>query len=147
MAAGGAGAATRAPCGQGAAPGSLQHQLPGDGEQAAAGCSSSVAGSAWEEVSAKLAALRVRAGCVAPGIAADGGEWGSSGGGAGDTLASLAAQAGTPQERLLVAKLVEASSIITSEREQAYKAALEAAAARRHVGSGGGGGSLLVPRP
>lgn len=81
-------------------------------------------GATWHEVSAKLAALRVRAQRVA---ASGSGQASVGAGGAGDPLSALSHQASSQHERLLVAKLVEASSIM-QEQEQALKAAIEALA-------------------
>ncbi|GBF95059.1 hypothetical protein Rsub_07560 [Raphidocelis subcapitata] len=76
---------------------------------------------AWHEVSAKLAALRVRAQRVAVDGAGGGG--GGGAGGASESLVALAQQASTPHERLLAAKLMEASNIL-NEQEAALTSLL-----------------------
>ncbi|KAI8473905.1 MAG: hypothetical protein J3K34DRAFT_518615 [Monoraphidium minutum] len=118
------------------------------------------AAAAWQEVRAKLAALQVRAQRVkvldgsagssldgSDGSGGGGGDFGGElggGGGAAAQLGLLARQASTPQERLLVAKLMEASQIM-SEQEQTLKVAIAALApaaahggGRPHAGDGGG---------
>jgi len=111
-------------------PGSIPRDNAPDG-QAADG-----AGLAWHEVSAKLAALRVRAQRVAVN---NGAASAHEGGGCGDSLAALAQQAGTPHERLLVAKLMEASNIM-QEQEQTLKMAISALA-----GGGATSGAAAAP--
>jgi hypothetical protein len=76
---------------------------------------------AWHEVHTKLAALNIRMQRVSP---ANGPPAPAA---AGNPLAALAEQASTPHERLLVAKLAEASTIM-HEQQATLKVAIAALA-------------------